>query len=92
MSPKHENTELANHYPQSYNTIFMFVHTEPETTKSPASVSSDSAAGLLEHSAQLVEILTNVSSVLELLSRAAQTSLDEQQRQVEQIASFLTCS
>lgn len=70
---------------QSHNNIFIFVYTEPETVKSSASVSSESATSLLEHSSQLVELLTNMSSVMELLRQAAQ-SLDEQQRQVEQVA------
>ncbi len=45
------------------------------------------AAGLLEHFSQLVELLTSMSSVLELLSQAAQSSLDEQERQVKQVDS-----
>ncbi|XP_069559355.1 zinc finger and BTB domain-containing protein 40 [Brachyistius frenatus] len=43
---------------------------------------SGPAAGLLKHSSQLVELLTNASSVVELLVQAAQSSLDEQERQV----------
>ncbi|XP_023280417.1 zinc finger and BTB domain-containing protein 40 [Seriola lalandi dorsalis] len=66
---------------------------EPEEAKSSESaveensstgdkVSSESASGLLEHSLQLVELLSSMSSVLELLSQAAQSSLEEQERQV----------
>ncbi|XP_041835830.1 zinc finger and BTB domain-containing protein 40 isoform X2 [Melanotaenia boesemani] len=40
------------------------------------------AAGLLHHSSLIVELLTNTSSVLELLSQAAQSSLDEQDKEV----------
>ncbi|XP_040015093.1 zinc finger and BTB domain-containing protein 40 isoform X2 [Xiphias gladius] len=53
-----------------------------ENNTMAAKVSSESAIGLLEHSSQLVELLTNMSSVLKLLSQAAQSSLDEQERQV----------
>lgn len=78
--------------------VFICVYTGPEEAKisesvveenntMAAKVSSESAIGLLEHSSQLVELLTNMSSVLKLLSQAAQSSLDEQERQVEQVAS-----
>lgn len=78
----------------------MFVNTGPDEDKSsdheveennttPASMSSMPPTGLLKHSFQLVELLTNMPSVLELLSQAAQSSLDEQQRQVEQVAPVL---
>ncbi|XP_070707799.1 zinc finger and BTB domain-containing protein 40 [Pempheris klunzingeri] len=53
-----------------------------EDNKTTGSVSSGPATGFLEHSSQLVELLTSMSSVLELLSQAAQSSLDEQERQV----------
>lgn len=43
--------------------------------------------GVLELFSQLVELLTSVSSVVELLSQAAQSSLSEEERQVEQTAS-----
>ncbi|MEQ2166209.1 hypothetical protein GOODEAATRI_025581 [Goodea atripinnis] len=39
------------------------------------------ASQLLQHSSQVVELLGNMPSVLELLSQAAQSSLDEQDRQ-----------
>ncbi|XP_029006727.1 zinc finger and BTB domain-containing protein 40 [Betta splendens] len=55
---------------------------EPEKVKSSARLPSDSSTGLLEHSSQLVELLSNMPSVLELLSQAAQSSLDEEQSQV----------
>ncbi|XP_008302925.1 zinc finger and BTB domain-containing protein 40 [Stegastes partitus] len=51
-----------------------------ENKKQPAKVSSEPA--LLKRSSQLVELLATVSSVVELLSQAAQSSLDEQERQV----------
>uniref|UniRef100_UPI003AACE0C4 zinc finger and BTB domain-containing protein 40 n=1 Tax=Centroberyx gerrardi TaxID=166262 RepID=UPI003AACE0C4 len=47
-----------------------------------AEVSDRSAALLLKHSSELMELLSNVPSVLELLSQAAHTSLGEQERQV----------
>ncbi|XP_054472521.1 zinc finger and BTB domain-containing protein 40 isoform X2 [Anoplopoma fimbria] len=53
---------------------------EEDTTAAKAS--NGSATGILEHSSELVELLSEVSSVLELLSQAAQRSLDEQERQV----------
>ncbi|XP_019959837.2 zinc finger and BTB domain-containing protein 40 isoform X1 [Paralichthys olivaceus] len=56
---------------------------ENNTVETIAKVSSESATGLsLEHFSQIVELFTNMSSVLELLSQAAQSSLDEQERQV----------
>lgn len=60
------------------------LYTESEKAKSPAHAPSDSGTGLLEHSSQLVELLSNMASVLELLSQAAQSSLDEKQSKVEQ--------
>lgn len=54
-----------------------------EDNTTAAKVSSGPAGVLLEHSSQLVELLSNVPSVVELLSQAAQ-SLQEQERQVEQ--------
>ncbi|XP_029288483.1 zinc finger and BTB domain-containing protein 40 isoform X2 [Cottoperca gobio] len=53
-----------------------------ENNTTAAKESNGPAAGFLEHSSQLVELLSNMSSVLELLSQAAQGSLNEQQRQV----------
>ncbi|XP_044068624.1 zinc finger and BTB domain-containing protein 40 isoform X2 [Siniperca chuatsi] len=53
-----------------------------ENNTTAAKVSNGPATGLLEHSSQLVELLINMSSVLELLSQAAHSSLDEQERQV----------
>ncbi|XP_018517266.1 zinc finger and BTB domain-containing protein 40 isoform X1 [Lates calcarifer] len=55
---------------------------EEENNTTAVKLSSESATDILEHSFQLVELLTNISSVLELLSQAAQSSLDEQERQV----------
>nr|XP_033482541.1 zinc finger and BTB domain-containing protein 40 isoform X1 [Epinephelus lanceolatus] len=55
---------------------------ENNTTAAEVSNGPVSAAGLLEHSSQLVELLANMSSVLELLSQAAQKHLDEQERQI----------
>ncbi|XP_053291469.1 zinc finger and BTB domain-containing protein 40 [Pleuronectes platessa] len=56
---------------------------ENNNTATVTKVSSESATGpLLEHFSQTVELFTNMSSVLELLSQAAQSSLDEQERQV----------
>uniref|UniRef100_A0A7N8WKF9 Zinc finger and BTB domain containing 40 n=1 Tax=Mastacembelus armatus TaxID=205130 RepID=A0A7N8WKF9_9TELE len=81
--------------------VFIFVYTGPEEAKflenavaenktTPAIISSsESAASLLEHSSQLVELLTNMASVLELLSSAAQSCLDEQETQVEQVTPVL---
>lgn len=75
------------------------MYTEPEEDKSSESavegnttadkVSNGPETGLLEHSSQLVELLSNMPSVLELLSQSAQSSLDEQERQVEQVLQFL---
>lgn len=57
--------------------------TGPEEHNSAAdTVASASASALLERSSELVELLAEVSSVLELLSQAAQSSLGEQERQV----------
>ncbi|XP_042262106.1 zinc finger and BTB domain-containing protein 40 [Thunnus maccoyii] len=55
---------------------------EEENDSTAAEVSNGPACGLLEHSSQLIELLTNMPSVLELLSHAAHSSLDEQERQV----------
>ena len=71
----------------------MCVYTEPEEAKSSQSVEEENnstaaevlngpGTGFLERSSQLVELLANMSSVLELLSQAAQTCLDEPERQV----------
>uniref|UniRef100_A0A1A7XF37 Zinc finger and BTB domain containing 40 n=1 Tax=Iconisemion striatum TaxID=60296 RepID=A0A1A7XF37_9TELE len=43
---------------------------------------STAADGLLQHSSELVELLSSVPSVLELLSQAAKGSWDEESRQV----------
>ncbi|TNN88220.1 Zinc finger and BTB domain-containing protein 40 [Liparis tanakae] len=56
---------------------------ENENNTRVAEASSGPATGFLEHSSQFVELLSNMSSVLELLSQAAEGSLDEQERQVE---------
>ncbi|KAM4741549.1 zinc finger and BTB domain-containing protein 40 isoform 2-T3 [Anableps anableps] len=45
-------------------------------------LSEGPATLLLHHSSQVVELLSNIPSILELLSQAAQSSLDEQDRQV----------
>ncbi|KAG7494960.1 zinc finger and BTB domain-containing protein 40 [Solea senegalensis] len=42
----------------------------------------EASTGVLEHSSQIVELLANVSSVVELLSQAAQSSLEKNERQV----------
>ncbi|XP_067444601.1 zinc finger and BTB domain-containing protein 40 [Thunnus thynnus] len=60
-----------------------------ENDSTAAEVSNGPACGLLGHSSQLIELLTNMPSVLELLSQAAHSSLDEQERQVEQVAPVL---
>ncbi|TKS70559.1 Zinc finger and BTB domain-containing protein 40 [Collichthys lucidus] len=53
-----------------------------ENNRTAATFSSGPASGFLEHFSQYVELLSSVSSVLELLSQAAHSSLDEQERQV----------
>ncbi|XP_062271983.1 zinc finger and BTB domain-containing protein 40 [Scomber scombrus] len=53
-----------------------------EDNKTAAKVSNGPACGLLEHSSQLIELLSDMPSVVELLSQAAQSSLDEQERQL----------
>lgn len=78
----------------------MFVYTEPEEAKSSESeveennttaamVSNGSAAGLLKHFSQNLELLSSMPSVLELLSQAAQSSLEEQEREVGQVTPVL---
>lgn len=78
----------------------MCTFAEPETAVSSGSVAEDNStmaaelpdghkSGILEHSSELVELLTNVSSVLELLSQAARDSLDERERQVELVTPVL---
>lgn len=62
---------------------------EEENSTMAAEVSDGPKTGIVERFSQLVELLTSVSSVLELLSQAAQSSLDEQERQVEQVATVL---
>lgn len=62
---------------------------EEENKTTAAKESTRPAAGVLEHSSQLVELLSSMSSVLELLSQAAQSSLEEQERQVEQAVPVL---
>ncbi|KAK9528409.1 hypothetical protein VZT92_012571 [Zoarces viviparus] len=52
-----------------------------ENNATAAEASSGPATGFLEHSSQLVELLSNMSSILELLSQAAQRCLDGQERQ-----------
>lgn len=54
-----------------------------ENKLTAAKVSKEPGSGFLDHSPQLVELLTNMSSVLELLSEAALSSLEEQERQVK---------
>ncbi|XP_072239072.1 zinc finger and BTB domain-containing protein 40 isoform X2 [Leuresthes tenuis] len=53
---------------------------EENSTSSP-SVPGASGTGLLQHSSLIVELFTNMSSVPELLSQAAHSSLHEQDRQ-----------
>ncbi|XP_036007348.1 zinc finger and BTB domain-containing protein 40 isoform X1 [Fundulus heteroclitus] len=53
-----------------------------ENRTSRAEGSRGPAAQLLQHSSQMVELLSNMPSFLELLSQAAHTSLNEQDRQV----------
>uniref|UniRef100_A0A8C2XDF9 Zinc finger and BTB domain containing 40 n=1 Tax=Cyclopterus lumpus TaxID=8103 RepID=A0A8C2XDF9_CYCLU len=55
---------------------------EKENNTTVAEASNGPATGFLEHSFQFVELLSNMSSVLEQLSQAAERSLDEQERQV----------
>ncbi|XP_029990082.1 zinc finger and BTB domain-containing protein 40 [Sphaeramia orbicularis] len=69
-----ENSELKE------TTSSEMVNEEMKTSASVVEISS-SAPGLLEQSSELMELLTNTPSVLELLSQAAQSSLDEQERQ-----------
>ncbi|KAM9365120.1 zinc finger and BTB domain-containing protein 40 isoform 2-T2 [Pholidichthys leucotaenia] len=56
--------------------------TKEENRVLTAQPCSQSGAGLLKHSSQLVELLADMSSVQELLVQAAQRSLNKQQRQV----------
>ncbi|KAK1901177.1 Zinc finger and BTB domain containing protein 40 [Dissostichus eleginoides] len=53
-----------------------------ENNPTAAQQSNGPAAGVLEHSSELVELLSNMPSVLELLSQAAQGGLAEQERQL----------
>ncbi|XP_034080086.1 zinc finger and BTB domain-containing protein 40 isoform X2 [Gymnodraco acuticeps] len=53
-----------------------------ENNPTAAQQSNRPAAGVLEHSSELVELLSNMPSVLELLSQAAQGGLAEQERQL----------
>ncbi|XP_034549234.1 zinc finger and BTB domain-containing protein 40 isoform X2 [Notolabrus celidotus] len=53
-----------------------------ENKQMTVNVSKGTVSSFLDHSPQLVELLTNMSSVLELLKEAAQSSLEEQDRQV----------
>lgn len=47
-----------------------------------AEMSAGPTAALLERLPQVVELLSSMSSILDLLSQTAQTSLDAQERQV----------
>lgn len=58
-------------------------------TEVNSAVADGRKTGISGRSSELVELLTNVSSVLQLLSQAAQSSLDEQERQVELVAPVL---
>lgn len=80
--------------------VWHLYHTEPEGAPSSESVMEENSTlkvklsdapetGVLELFSQLVELLTSVSSVVELLSQAAQSSLSEEERQVEETASVL---
>ncbi|XP_059185010.1 zinc finger and BTB domain-containing protein 40 isoform X2 [Centropristis striata] len=53
-----------------------------ENNTMAAKTSKGQDAGFLEHFSEFVELLTNMSSVLEELGQAAQTSLDQQEREV----------
>nr|XP_046237521.1 zinc finger and BTB domain-containing protein 40 [Scatophagus argus] len=53
-----------------------------ESNMTAAQVSNEPAPGIQEHFSQLVELLTSMPSVVELLSQAAQSSLDEHEKQV----------
>ncbi|KAI4827243.1 hypothetical protein KUCAC02_030653 [Chaenocephalus aceratus] len=53
-----------------------------ENNPTAAQQSNGLAVGVLEHSSELVELLSNMPSVLELLSQAAQGGLAEQERQL----------
>ncbi|XP_034724150.1 zinc finger and BTB domain-containing protein 40 isoform X3 [Etheostoma cragini] len=53
-----------------------------ENNPAAATVSIGPAAAFLERFSQLVELLANMSSIVELLSQAAQGSMEEQGRQV----------
>ncbi|KAM9362137.1 zinc finger and BTB domain-containing protein 40 [Symphorus nematophorus] len=55
---------------------------EEENNTTAARESTGSAARVLESSSEVVELLSSVSSVLELLRQAAQSSLEEEERQV----------
>lgn len=81
-----------------YFHVWHLYHTEPEEAPSSESVMEENSmlkvklsdgpeTGVLEFFSQLVELLTSVSSVVELLSQAAQSSLSEEERQVELSAS-----
>lgn len=85
---------------QKASLSFSYMYTGPEEAKSSesvveennmtgAKVSNGPGCGLLEHSSQLIEFLTNTPSVLKLFIQAAHSSLDEQERQVEQATSVL---
>ncbi|KAM7006381.1 LOW QUALITY PROTEIN: zinc finger and BTB domain-containing protein 40 [Tautogolabrus adspersus] len=53
-----------------------------KSNQTEATISKRPAFSFLDRSCQLVELLTSMSSVLELLSQAAQSSLQDQERQV----------
>lgn len=63
--------------------------TESDNSTMAVELPDGHKTGILERSSEFVELLTNVSSVLELLSQAAQSSLDERERQVELVAPVL---
>lgn len=60
-------------------------NTTTTTTTTTAEPSEQSLAGVEEQIPQLVKLLSGVPSVQQLLSQAAQTTLDEQERQVKQV-------
>uniref|UniRef100_A0A674P6M0 Uncharacterized protein n=1 Tax=Takifugu rubripes TaxID=31033 RepID=A0A674P6M0_TAKRU len=60
-------------------------NTATTTTTTTAEPFEQSLAGVEEQIPQLVKLLSGVPSVQQLLSQAAQTTLDEQERQVKQV-------
>lgn len=57
--------------------------TVEESSRMAAEVTNDPETDNGEHFSHVAELLTSMSSIRELLSQAAQSSLEEQERQVE---------